>query len=440
LDLKHEKHAVINPGNMCPPFGAVMAFLGIKGSMPLVHGSQGCSTYMRFQLTRHFREPVNIASSSLNEATVVYGGEENLLKALNTVEDQYGPDVIGVLSGCLTETIGDDLELIVKKYRERVSSEIVTVQTPGFKGTHIEGYDTAVYSILRDLTEVGEPGGSINVIPGILSPADTFEIRRIFEEMGAMPLMITDNSESLDEPFTGETFFITENGTDINEIRNAAGSMATISFSENDAGKFLERRYGVNDTVTGLPVGLERTDRLLDRISEISGLEAPPTLMRERGRLIDAMIDSHQYTYGRRVAIFADPAYALSMASAVLEMGMVPSAVFTGASSPDLHRIMALLQERYGFKATVKDKADIFDLELHLRKRPADLLIGNSYCSRVAHKFGIPLFRMGFPVYDRVGAQRIVLAGYRGGINFVDSLTNIILQFYYDQDGYERRD
>jgi len=437
LDLKHEKHAVINPGNMCPPFGAVMAFLGIKGSMPLVHGSQGCSTYMRFQLTRHFREPVNIASSSLNESTVVYGGEENLLKALNTVEDQYGPDVIGVLSGCLTETIGDDLELIVKKYRERVSSEIVTVQTPGFKGTHIEGYDTAVYSILRDLTEVGEPGGSINVIPGILSPADTFEIRRIFEEMGAMPLMITDNSESLDEPFTGETFFITENGTDINEIRNAAGSMATISFSENDAGKFLERRYGVNDTVTGLPVGLERTDRLLDRISEISGLEAPPTLMRERGRLIDAMIDSHQYTYGRRVAIFADPAYALSMASAVLEMGMVPSAdwneklpsldlrmvlemgmvpsaVFTGASSPDLHRIMALLQERYGFKATVKDKADIFDLELHLRKRPADLLIGNSYCSRVAHKFGIPLFRMGFPVYDRVGAQRIVLAGYRG--------------------------
>ncbi|WP_255477818.1 nitrogenase component 1 [Methanothermobacter sp. THM-1] len=101
MDLKHEKHAVINPGNMCPPFGAVMAFLGIKGSMPLVHGSQGCSTYMRFQLTRHFREPVNIASSSLNESTVVYGGEENLLKALNTVEDQYGPDVIGVLSGVL---------------------------------------------------------------------------------------------------------------------------------------------------------------------------------------------------------------------------------------------------------------------------------------------------------------------------------------------------
>lgn len=150
------RNITINPGRICQPLGAVMAFLGVRGAMPLIHGSQGCSTYMRFQITRHFREPVNIASSSLNEATVVYGGEKNLLKAIRTVEENYKPEVIGVISGCLSETIGDDINRIVRIYRDAGSeSRIIPVSTPGFKGSHVDGYDMAVTSILRSIA--GDP-------------------------------------------------------------------------------------------------------------------------------------------------------------------------------------------------------------------------------------------------------------------------------------------
>ena len=52
-------------------------------------------------------------------------------------------------------------------------------------------------------------------------------------------------------------------------------------------------------------------------------------------------------------------------------------------------------------------------------------------------KRDIPLFRAGFPIFDRLGAQRIATLGYNGGIEFVDRLTNTLLDFYYDESGYE---
>ena len=55
----------------------------------------------------------------------------------------------------------------------------------------------------------------------------------------------------------------------------------------------------------------------------------------------------------------------------------------------------------------------------------------------IAEEEDIPLFRTGFPIFDRLGAQRIATLGYNGGIEFVDRLTNTLLDFYYDEAGYE---
>lgn len=433
--MKH-RNTIINPGIICQPLGAVMAFLGIRGSMPLIHGSQGCSTYMRFQLTRHFREPVNIASSSLSEATVVYGGEENLLRALKTVEEQYSPEVIGVISGCLSETIGDDIDRIVDKHRESGGSEIITVSSPGFRGSHVDGYEAAVKSILRSLVrEHAEPVDRINIINGIMSPADTSEIKNILEGIGVDFLMITDNSESLDEPFDGDPYFITRHGTSIHDIATAGNSIATLNLGGYVGGEFLEKKYGVKNIELQIPAGLEGTDKFLGGLLDLFDSDISRSIRRERGRLMDAMIDSHQYTSGRRVAIFADPSYAVAVTSLVLEMGMQPY-VFTGSRSRYFHEKISQLQRKWGFQFPAESGVDISGLKENLAGREIDVLIGNSHCARVARELGVPLLRMGFPVYDRVGSQRIKIAGYSGGISFVDSLTNLILESHYD-DGYE---
>ena len=62
-----------NPCKLCTPLGACLAFKGIAGTVPLLHGSQGCATYIRRYLISHFREPIDIASTNFSEDSAVFG-------------------------------------------------------------------------------------------------------------------------------------------------------------------------------------------------------------------------------------------------------------------------------------------------------------------------------------------------------------------------------
>jgi len=56
-----------------------------------------------------------------------------------------------------------------------------------------------------------------------------------------------------------------------------------------------------------------------------------------------------------------------------------------------------------------------------------DLLMANSRGKYIADDDGLAFARVGFPVYGRVGYQRILIIGYGGGINLVDRITDAIL-------------
>src|SRR4030042_4319977 len=121
---KHQNTAYVsttNAGKLCKPLGACLAFRGIQGAVPFLHGSQGCATYMRRYIISHFREPMDIASSSLGEKHAVYGGGPNLKQGLKNVMTKYGAALIGVATTCLTETIGDDGPFLVREYRRKMA-------------------------------------------------------------------------------------------------------------------------------------------------------------------------------------------------------------------------------------------------------------------------------------------------------------------------------
>ena len=123
--LKHtpkevvERNALtINPAKTCMPIGAMYAALGIHSCLPHSHGSQGCCAYHRSMLTRHFREPVMAATSSFTEGSSVFGGQSNLLAAIENIFTIYNPEVIAVHTTCLSETIGDDINQIITKAKD----------------------------------------------------------------------------------------------------------------------------------------------------------------------------------------------------------------------------------------------------------------------------------------------------------------------------------
>lgn len=159
--MTKRNYATVNPCVMCQPMGSALAFKGIENTMVLYHGSQGCSTYMRLLLAHHFREPVDIASSSLSEKGAVYGGRENLKKGLRNVINRYNPKVIGVATTCLAETIGDDVPAIIREFKEEqeIGDDpekdiiIIPVSTPSYGESHVSGYIKALDAVVRKFTE-----------------------------------------------------------------------------------------------------------------------------------------------------------------------------------------------------------------------------------------------------------------------------------------------
>ncbi|MDR2830807.1 MAG: nitrogenase [Methanobrevibacter sp.] len=441
-----KKFAVINPTRMCQPMGAVQAMMGLKNAMPLIHGSQGCATYMRFQLIRHYREPIEVASTSLSEKTVIYGGELNLLKALKNISEKQNPEIIGVMSTCLTETIGDDVNGMIKKFKDvnigKNLPAMVSIPTPSYAGSHVEGYDKAVLSLIKHFARKMIPNNKINIILGNLSPSNLAEIKNIMKDLNVEPILLTDASENLDAPLTEETLELHKFGTSLEELRDTANSNATISVTKhNDSGaKYLEKVFGVKSISGSMPIGIKNTDAFIKSISDAMNVSIPKKIIRDRGRLSDVLVDAHAYNYRRKVAIFGDVDMVIAMARFTHEMGMIVEVLCVGTESPRFKKDLNELIDDMNHKPIVLENKDLHDFGMVLESNPVDLIIGNAYGAQIANRFNIPLFRVGFPIFDRIGAQRISFIGYNGGIKFVDAITNTIIDFYYDEEGYKFAD
>ena len=428
---------------MCQPMGAVQALLGVNDTMPLIHGSQGCGTYMRFQLTRHFREPIEVASTSMSEKTVIYGGEFNLMKALKNITEKQSPALIAVTSSCLTETIGEDMAGIIEKFKEANIGKdlpiIIPISTPSYIESHVEGYNRTIKALVEHLAVQSAPNSKINIITGNISPIDVNEVKNILSELNSESIILTDTSENLDAPLSESALNLYREGTSIEEIEDTANSLGTIALSKHmdSAGVFLQKRFRVKSISGPLPLGVENTDTFINSICELGDLEIPESIKKDRGRLIDAMVDAHSYNYHRKVAIFGDPDFVSGMARFTCEMGMIPTVLCTGTNSKRFVEDINIISKEKGFSPVILAGGDLYDMHREIKEAGADILIGNSYGASMAKEENIPLFRAGFPIFDRLGAQRVFTLGYNGGINFVDKLTNTMLDYYYDEAGYE---
>ena len=427
-----------NACNLCTPLGASLAFKGIKGAVPLIHGSQGCSTYMRRYLISHYKEPVDIACSNFGEQTAIFGGGVNLKTAFDNLQKQYHPELIGVATTCLSETIGDDVPMFIRNYqeanKENETPALVHVSTPSYKGTHIDGFHGAVRAAVSTLaTTQNEKSDRVNLFPGMLSPADLRLLKEIFRDMGLPCLMLPDYSRTLDGAPWKEYHKIPDGGTPVSEIRKMGNAKASIEFGrilskQDSAGKLLREKFDIPLYSPGLPIGVHETDRLFKLLEDISGKLMPEKYREERGRLIDAYIDGHKYVSGARAVVYGEEDLVVGLSAFLSEIGVIPVLCASGGKSGHFkEKIAEVIVEPGGKEIHVFDNVDFIEIADEVNKLKPDFLIGSSKGYSVARKIPVPLVRVGFPIHDRIGGARILHIGYEGSQVLFDGIVNTLL-------------
>lgn len=429
---KERTSLTINPLKTCQPLGAVWACLGIHHCMPHSHGSQGCTSYLRMQLTRHFREFIPTTTSSFSESQVVFGGIGNLKQAIRNILNIYKPEIIGISTTCSAETIGDDVPGAINEMLRTgeipEDVKVFTASTPSYVGSHVTGFSNMVKSAIEAFAKKSSPNGKINIIPGFMSPGDIQEIKRILKIMGITAIILPDISDVLDSPMTGEIHLYHKGGTTLSEIEDMGNSIATIVLGREaglSSAETLKDMYDVPYEVLPLPIGVDNVDRFIMKLSEITGKSIPYELEEERGRLVDMMLDAHAHWFNKKVAIFGDPDITEAITGFAIGLGMKPLYVLTGSNSSEWEKsVKSLSPDSY-----VSSDSDLWFLKEELDKAPVDIFFGNSHGKYLAKDYNIPLIRVGFPILDRANLQHFPVVGYKGTAWLVERTGNTLLEW-----------
>lgn len=420
------KSCTVNPLKMSQPVGGALAFMGVKGCMPMLHGSQGCTSFGLVLFVRHFREAIPLQTTAMSEVATVLGGFENVQQAVLNIANRAKPEIIGICSTGVTETKGDDVDGFIKliraKHPELDRIALVYVSTPDFKGAFQDGWAAAVSQIVETLVEGPGLGArlsrKINVLPGChLTPGDIDELRDVIESFGLRAQFLPDLSGSLDGHIPEEFTPTTLGGISVAEIRAMGTALATIAIGEQMRGAAitLEHKTGVPFKVFDRLTGLAPSDELMGYLSQIGGTPVPNKYRRQRSQLVDAMLDGHFHFGGKNVAIGAEPDLLWSIANFLTEMGCHVTTAVTSTASPMLECVPA-------------DEVLIGDLEdLEQRASNADLLVTHSHGRQAAERLDIPFYRLGLPTFDRLGAGHVVSVGYRGTRNMIFEIGNLLM-------------
>lgn len=429
--VKRSKALAVNPLKVSQPVGASLAFLGIHRAIPMMHGSQGCTAFAKVFFVRHFREPIPLQTTAMDQGSTVMGADENVIIGLKTVAEKSKPALIGLPTTGLSETEGTDIHRLVKEFRaqhpEYDDIPVVPVNTPDFTGCLESGYALAIKAVVEFVVpantgKVGRRKRQVNVLAGShLTPGDLEHIQELIEAFGLRPVLLPDISGSLDGHLTDMQFSpVTVGGTPVSEIAAMGESIATLVLGRalHPAADALKERTGVPDFRFDSLMGLENVDAFIATLAEISGQPVPEKLERQRAQLQDAMVDTHFMLGFARIAIAADPDLLFGLADLVAGMGCEVTAAVAPAKSPVLASVPT---------AEVK-LGDLQDLEKAIAEHGADLILCNSHAVDTAKRLGLPLIRAGFPQYDLIGGYQKLWVGYRGTRQTLFDLANTLVQ------------
>lgn len=432
--IRRTKALSVSPLKVSQPVGAALAFLGLNGAMPLMHGSQGCTAFAKVFFVRHFREPIPLQTTAMDQVSAVMGADDSIVEALATICKKSKPKLVGLVSTGLSEAQGCDLRGAVRAFRaqhpDHADVAVVAVNTPDFTGCLETGYASAVLELLKEVNpqRVAAPDQrTLNVLASsMLTPGDIEEIEDFAADFGFGCRLVPNLAGALGGELTDVDFSpVTIGGTDVADVAQLGNAAATlvVGRSLNKAGAWLEQQTGVQSISLPHLHSLRAVDQLTSALLRLSGKNTPSIrVVRQRRQLTDAMLDTHFSLGQRRFAIAGDADLLLALTELVQSMG---ASVVAAVAPSNGEALGELPLERVQL-------GDLEDLE-HLGRGTAQVVLANSHAAETAERLGVPLVRVGFPLFDTIGAYARRWVGYRGVRQILFDLANTVHEQALDE-------
>ncbi len=186
-----------------------------------------------------------------------------------------------------------------------------------------------------------------------------------------------------------------------------------IGRSLKEAGVILKEKFGIEYRIFDSLMGIASNDEFFNFLSLLSGREIPEKIKRQRRILIDSMRDAQFFLTGRKAALATEPDLAFGLSILLNEAGLDLDLVVIPTGCKLLDKIQAK-------EILVGGLADL--------QGDIEILLSNSHAEYKARHLGVSLLEIGFPVYKSIGYPNKVTIGYKGGMNIIHDMSNLLIR------------
>ncbi|MCU0631616.1 MAG: nitrogenase component 1 [Methanolinea sp.] len=278
----------------CTLTGALSVTTEIARCITLIHGPSGCAHH-NFSLLHALHAaqgrmvPPLLISTDMTEKEVIFGGERLLEETIRSVVKRR-PDLVCVLSTCVTATIGDDVDAVC---HGSYQTPVVHIPTGGFiGGGFLDGHIQALVSLSLPAKE-SEKTPSVNLIG---EKTLEYEVNEHYQEIKRLLSLV---GVPVNVRFVSGTTF-----HDLAHLGRASLNILRDP-SMVPVGEHLKREFGT-PFIESFPLGMEGTLRFLERVGSHFSIDVTGAVTGEEA-IQKAMVQDFSSLKGKRIIFDASP-------------------------------------------------------------------------------------------------------------------------------------
>jgi nitrogenase molybdenum-cofactor synthesis protein NifE len=392
----------------CVYCGARVVLNPITDAFHIIHGPIGCSSYtwdIRGSLTSGSDVFRNSFSTDLKERDIIFGGTKILEAAIDEVVAKHNAKLIFVYATCIVGVIGDDIEAVCRMASEKYKILVIPVKAPGFSGNKSQGYKLACDAIMKVIAPAYDGSkilNSINILGDYNLSGEMWIIEGYLKKIGI----------KVNATITGDASMKT-----LQTASKATMNIVQCAGSSTYLAKRMEEEWGIPFIKVSF-FGVEDTSNSILRIAQAVGNAAvmakAEELTRTESSRLQVFLDKYKPRLaGRKAAIYVGGGFkAISLIRQFNELGIETVVVGTQTGQKEDYDIIRQLSNP---GTIIMDDANPAELEIFIKEKKADILVGGVKERPLAYKLGVAFC-------DHNHERKHALAGYEGVRNFVEEI------------------
>ena len=407
----------------------------IERTIPVLHSGPGCAQKLSDSIgSSGYFSPNIFPCTSINEKDVVFGGVKKLRSTIENSLKVIDADLYVVMTGCIPEIVGDDVEEVVSGF-QNADKPVIFASTAGFKGNNYKGHEQVIDALIDQYLEPSEEKieGLVNIWADV-PYQDLFwlgnlrELEKLVQSIGLKPNTIFGYGRGI---------------KNIDLIPKAQFNLLISPWVSLGNVKKMERKLGLPYLhYPTLPIGAFETSKFLRELGNFAGVDEAKvnSVIDENEKYYYYLIERYADMFletrvmAKQFSVVGDSQYALGITKFLVnDLGLVPATQYLTEDVPKAHqeRIKEEFKKlNYGLVADAVFETDSYKIHNSIKEHDYHgypLIIGSYYEKELTEELFGHFLNISWPVKDKVVLDDFYV-GYTGGIRLIEDIYSVANQ------------